>query len=83
MNNAARASLYLVATVMVLVAVVLIGRQFQAGEPLEPLAPCVLALLGVGIFGFGLFAPGPSQEDCRVLGEAGPGGPEAGDGGPD
>jgi hypothetical protein len=83
MNNAVRASLYFVATVLMATAAVLIGRQFQAGEPPELLAPCVLALLGAGVFGFGLFAPVPAPDDCRVQGEAESSGQDAGDGGPD
>ena len=57
------------------------GEQIDSGEPFEPLAPCMLLLLGAGLFGFGIFVPATSLENCEGHGEAGDGDSGSGSGG--
>ena len=71
MNASARAALFFLGTVLMVLGAIVIGQRWSAGEDLEPLAPCVAALFGAGLFGYGLFAQDSKETDCRTIGEAG------------
>jgi len=81
MNSANSATILLVATVLLAVAAVMAGERFHPSEPFEPLAPCMLLLLGAGLFGFDIFVPATSLENCEDHGEAGDGDSGSGSGG--
>jgi hypothetical protein len=54
--SSARAAFYFLGIVLLAVAGITIGRQFAAGEPIEWQAPCLIALVGVGAVGLGVFS---------------------------
>jgi hypothetical protein len=67
--SSARASFYFLGTVLLAVAVIIVGRQFAAGEPIEWQAPCILALVGFGAVGLGVFSNLESTQnnECNDL----------------
>jgi hypothetical protein len=73
--SSARAAFYFLGTVLLAVAAIIIGRQFAAGESIEWQAPCVLALLGVGAVGLGVFSNLESTQnnECNDPRADGPG----------
>jgi hypothetical protein len=66
MNQYTRHSFCLVALAGLVTAAVLVGRQFGNGDPMELLAPCVLALLSAGVGSIGLFVSAPADGTCGV-----------------
>jgi hypothetical protein len=65
--SSARIAFYFLGTVLLAIAAVSLGRQF-AGEDvvLEWQGPCVLALVGLGALGVGLFSNVESTQAPRV-----------------
>ena len=54
--SSARAAFYFIGIVLLAVSAILVGRQFGAGEPIEWQAPCIVALVGLGAIGLGIFS---------------------------
>ena len=65
--SSARAAFYFIGTVLLAVAAIIIGRQFGAGEPIEWQAPCIVALVGLGSVGLGIFSnlESTQNEECN------------------
>jgi hypothetical protein len=61
--SSARAAFYFLGTVLLAVAAISVGRQFGAGEPIEWQGPCIIALLGLGAVGLGVFSSIESTQD--------------------
>jgi predicted metal-binding membrane protein len=54
--SSARAAFYFLGIVLLAVAAIIVGRQFAASEPIEWQAPCLIALVGLGAAGLGVFS---------------------------
>jgi hypothetical protein len=52
-----RAAAYFLGVVLLVVAAIAIGRQFEGGEPVDWLGPCLLGAGGALLLGMGIFLP--------------------------
>jgi hypothetical protein len=51
-----RYAVYFIGVALLVAAAFIGGEMLTSEAPFEPVLPCTLAVLGAGIFGFGLFA---------------------------
>ncbi len=64
-----RVTTVLLGLFLTLVATVVAAQMMKSGEPFEPLVPCALGILGIGLFGFGLLFPVSllQPEQCEMV----------------